>query len=49
MRINSATSTTLISDLAEATLGVISGDVLGHAVANLGEAFGMKVLYAAYR
>lgn len=49
MLIISATATTPISNLAGATLGVIGGDMRGHAVANLSEAFGIKVLCAAYR
>lgn len=38
-----------ISDLAGSTLGVIGDGVLGQAVARLGEAFGMKVLFAAHK
>lgn len=38
-----------IADLANSTLGVIGDGVLGRAVARLGEAFGMRVLFAAYK
>lgn len=36
-----------IRDLAGSTLGIIGDGVLGRAVARLGEAFGMRVLFAA--
>ena len=35
-----------IRDLAGSTLGIIGGGALGGAVAKLGEAFGMKIIYA---
>ena len=38
-----------IRDLAGATLGVIGDGVLGKAVAKLGEAFGMNVLFSDYK
>jgi glycerate dehydrogenase len=38
-----------IHDLAGATLGVIGDGAIGQAVAGLGKAFGMRVLYAAYK
>ena len=38
-----------IRDLAGSTLGVIGDGVLGKAVAKLGEAFGMNVLFADYK
>lgn len=38
-----------IRDLAGATLGVIGDGVLGKAVAKLGEAFGMTVLFSDYK
>jgi glycerate dehydrogenase len=38
-----------IRDLAGSTLGVIGDGVLGQAVADLGRAFGMKVLFSAYK
>lgn len=38
-----------IADLAGATLGVIGDGTLGRAVAKLGEAFGMRVLFAAHK
>ena len=38
-----------IRDLAGSTLGVIGDGVLGKAVAKLGEAFGMKVLFSDYK
>ena len=38
-----------IRDLAGSTLGVIGGGALGRAVAKLGEAFGMRVLFSAYK
>ncbi len=38
-----------IRDLAGATLGIIGDGVLGRAVADLGRAFGMSVLFAAYK
>jgi glycerate dehydrogenase len=38
-----------IRDLAGSTLGVIGDGVLGRAVAEIGRALGMKVLFAAYK
>jgi glycerate dehydrogenase len=38
-----------IRDLAGSTLGVIGDGVLGKAVAKLGEAFGMRVLFSDYK
>lgn len=38
-----------IRDLAGSTLGVIGDGALGKAVAKLGEAFGMRVLFSAYK
>lgn len=38
-----------IRDLAGATIGIIGDGVLGKAVSKLAEAFGMKVLFAAYK
>lgn len=38
-----------INDLAGSTLGVIGDGVLGRAVARLGEAFGMRVLFSSYK
>ena len=38
-----------IADLAGSTLGVIGAGHLGQAVATLGRAFGMKVLFAAHK
>jgi glycerate dehydrogenase len=38
-----------IRDLAGSTLGVIGDGVLGRAVADLGRALGMRVLFAAYK
>lgn len=38
-----------IADLAGSTLGVIGDGVLGRRVARLGEAFGMRVLFSAYK
>jgi glycerate dehydrogenase len=38
-----------IRDLADSTLGVIGDGVLGKAVAKLGEAFGMRVLFSDYK
>jgi glycerate dehydrogenase len=38
-----------ISNLAGATLGIIGDGVLGKAVADIGRAFGMKVLYSTYK
>jgi glycerate dehydrogenase len=38
-----------IRDLAGSTLGVIGDGALGRAVAKLGEAFGMRVLFSAYK
>lgn len=38
-----------IRDLAGSTLGVIGDGVLGQAVADLGRAFGMKVLFSTYK
>ncbi len=38
-----------IRDLAGATLGIIGEGVLGQAVARLGQAFGMRTLYAAHK
>ncbi|MFO1146835.1 MAG: D-2-hydroxyacid dehydrogenase [Alsobacter sp.] len=38
-----------IHDLAGSTLGVIGDGVLGKAVARLGEAFGMRVLFSTYK
>jgi glycerate dehydrogenase len=38
-----------ISDLAGSTLGIIGDGVLGRAVADLGRAFGMKVLFSDYK
>jgi glycerate dehydrogenase len=38
-----------IRDLAGSTLGVIGDGVLGQAVADIGKAFGMKVLFSTYK
>lgn len=38
-----------IHDLANSTLGIIGDGALGRSVAKLGEAFGMKVLFAAHK
>jgi glycerate dehydrogenase len=38
-----------IRDLAGSTLGVIGDGVLGRAVADLGRAFGMRVLFSTYK
>jgi glycerate dehydrogenase len=38
-----------IRDLANSTLGVIGDGVLGKAVAEIGKAFGMKVLFSDYK
>lgn len=38
-----------IRDLAGSTLGIIGDGVLGRAVADLGRAFGMRVLFSAYK
>lgn len=38
-----------IRDLAGSTLGVIGDGALGRAVAELGKAFGMRVLFSAYK
>lgn len=38
-----------IRDLAGSTLGVIGDGVLGRAVADIGRAFGMRVLFSAYK
>jgi glycerate dehydrogenase len=38
-----------IRDLAGSTLGVIGDGALGRAVADLGKAFGMRVLFSAYK
>ena len=38
-----------IRDLAGSTLGIVGDGVLGRAVADLGRAFGMQVLFAAYK
>ena len=38
-----------IRDLARSTLGIIGDGVLGRAVADLGRAFGMKVLFSDYK
>ena len=38
-----------IRDLAGSTLGVIGDGALGQAVANLGRAFGMRVLFSSYK
>jgi glycerate dehydrogenase len=38
-----------IHDLADATLGIIGDGALGRAVADLGRAFGMRVLFSAYK
>lgn len=38
-----------IRDLAGSTLGIIGDGVLGRAVGDLGRAFGMRVLYSAYK
>ena len=38
-----------IRDLAGSTLGIIGDGVLGKSVAELGEAFGMKVLFSDYK
>ncbi|MBQ0822233.1 D-2-hydroxyacid dehydrogenase [Microvirga sp. HBU67558] len=38
-----------IRDLAGSTLGIIGDGVLGRAVADLGHAFGMKVLFSDYK
>lgn len=38
-----------IRDLAGSTLGIIGDGVLGRAVADLGKAFGMRVLFSSYK
>lgn len=38
-----------IKDLSGSTLGIIGDGVLGKAVADLGRAFGMRVLFSAYK
>jgi glycerate dehydrogenase len=38
-----------INDLSGSTLGIIGDGVLGRAVADLGRAFGMRVLFSSYR
>lgn len=38
-----------IRDLAGSTLGIVGDGVLGQAVADMGRALGMKVLFAAYK
>jgi len=38
-----------IHDLAGSVLGIIGDGVLGRAVARIGEAFGMRVLFSAYK
>lgn len=38
-----------IRDLAGSTLGIVGDGVLGRSVADLGRAFGMKILFAAYK
>lgn len=38
-----------VGDLSGATLGVVGDGVLGKAVAKLGEAFGMKVLFSSHK
>ena len=38
-----------IHDLAGSTLGIIGDGVLGQAVARIGQAFGMRVLFSAYK
>lgn len=38
-----------IRDLAGSTLGIIGDGVLGRAVADIGRAFGMRVLFSAYK
>lgn len=38
-----------IRDLATSTLGIIGDGVLGRAVADIGKAFGMKVLFSDYK
>jgi glycerate dehydrogenase len=38
-----------IHDLAGSTLGIIGDGVLGQAVADLGKAFGMRVLFSSYK
>jgi glycerate dehydrogenase len=38
-----------IRDLAGSTLGIIGDGALGRAVADLGRAFGMRVLFSAYK
>jgi glycerate dehydrogenase len=38
-----------INDLAGATLGIIGGGAIGRAVANIGRAFGMRVLFSTYK
>jgi glycerate dehydrogenase len=38
-----------IRDLAGSTLGIIGDGVLGQAVADLGKAFGMRVLFSSYK
>ncbi len=38
-----------IQDLAGSTLGIIGAGTLGQAVANIGRAFGMKVVFAAHK
>jgi glycerate dehydrogenase len=38
-----------IRDLAGSTLGIVGDGVLGRAVADLGRAFGMRILFASYK
>lgn len=38
-----------IRDLAGSTLGVIGDGILGKAVAEIGKAFGMRVLFSDYK
>lgn len=38
-----------ISDLAESTLGIIGEGAIGQSVARLGQAFGMRTLFAAHK
>jgi glycerate dehydrogenase len=38
-----------INDLSGSTLGIIGDGVLGRAVADIGRAFGMRVLFSAYK
>jgi glycerate dehydrogenase len=38
-----------IRDLSGSTLGITGGRVLGKAVADIGRAFGMRVLFSAYK